>query len=92
MFGQFGLSVILTCIAAVIFMVFKNEDGTSSLSDKWKNLLVIFGGLALGLISVWYLGKPPIITNIVDGLLGGFFTAMSAVGLWKTLGIQTGKP
>lgn len=89
--GQYGLSVILSAIAAVVFMMCKNQDGTSCLTDKWKNLIVIMGGIGLGLLSIWYLGKPANIVNVVNGLLDGFFCAMSAVGLWKTLGIQTGR-
>jgi hypothetical protein len=90
-FGQYGLSVILSAIMAVVFMVLKRDNGTNILSDKWKNLVVIFAGLALGMLSLWYFGKPLVVKEIVNALLEGFFTAMSAVGLWKTLGIQTGK-
>ncbi len=87
-FGTYGLSVILTGVMAFVFMVCKKEDGSSSLSDKWKNLVIILIGFSLGLLSIWYLGKAADIKNVVNGLLDGFFTAMSAVGLWKTLGIQ----
>jgi hypothetical protein len=88
MFGQYALSVILTAVMALVFMLCKRDDGTSCVSDKWKNLIVILVGLGLGLLSIWYLAKPASVVNIVTGLLDGFFTAMSAVGLWKTLGIQ----
>ena len=88
MFGQYALSVILTAVMALIFMIFKRDDGTNVISDKWKNLIVILVGLGLGLLSIWYLAKPTTIVNVVTGLLDGFFTAMSAVGLWKTLGLQ----
>lgn len=89
--GQYGLSVILSALAAVVFMMCKKEDGSSCLTDKWKNLIVIMGGIGFGLLSIWYLGKPANVVNVVNGLLDGFFCAMSAVGLWKTLGIQTGR-
>ena len=90
-FGQYGLSVILTGVMAFVFMLCKKEDGSSCVSDKWKNLIVILVGLGLGLLSIWYFAKPANVVNIVSGLLDGFFTSMSAVGLWKTLGIQTGR-
>jgi hypothetical protein len=89
MLGQYALSVILTAVMAFVFMLCKNEDGTTCIGDKWKNLIVILAGLGLGLLSIWFLGKPANVVNVVTGLLDGFFTAMSAVGLWKTLGIQT---
>ena len=88
MFGQYALSVILTAVMALVFMLCKKDDGTSCVSDKWKNLIVILVGLGLGVVSVWYLAKPATIVNVVTGLLDGFFTSMSAVGLWKTLGLQ----
>ena len=88
MFGQYGLSVILTVVMAFVFMLCKREDGTSCMSDKWKNLVVIVIGLGLGLLSIWYAGKVATVQAVVNGLLDGFFTSMSAVGLWKTIGIQ----
>jgi hypothetical protein len=91
MFGTYGLSVILTGVMALVFMLCKKEDGTNCVSDKWKNLIVILVGIGLGLLSVWFLGNPASIQNVVNGLIEGFFTSMSAVGLWKTLGIQTGR-
>lgn len=87
-FGQYGLSVILTVVMGFVYMLCRKQDGTACMSDKWKNLIVILIGLALGLLSIWYAGKLPNIKNIVNGLLDGFFTSMSAVGLWKTVGIQ----
>ena len=89
MFGQYALSVILTAVMALVFMLCKKADGTSCVSDKWKNLIVIMVGIGLGLLSIWFLGKVADVKNVVTGLLDGFFTSMSAVGLWKTLGIQT---
>ena len=91
MFGQYALSVIITAVMALVFMMCKREDGTSCLSDKWKNLVIIIIGLGFGLLSIWYVGKPANVVNVVQGLLEGFFTSMGAVGLWKTLGIQTGR-
>jgi len=90
-FGQYGLSVILTVIMALVFMMCKRPDGTSCIDDKWKNLIVILVGIGFGLLSIWYFDNPASLKNTINGLLDGFFTAMSAIGLWKTVGIQTGR-
>jgi hypothetical protein len=87
-FGQYALPAILSAVMALVFMICKREDGTSCLADKWKNLVVIGAGLGLGLLSILYTGSVLTVKTVTEGLLSGFFCSMSAVGLWKTLGIQ----
>lgn len=84
MFGSYGMSVIISAFMAWIFSMWTPQD-------KVKNGIVVFFGMALGILSIYFLSLPLTLQNIVLYLLHGFFAAMGAIGLWKTLGIQTGR-
>ena len=77
-FGQFALPVILTVILGVVFKMIGTHVG-----DRFKPLIAIGCGIALGCLAVAYRGLPWNLVTIVDHVTYGFMVGASAVGLYE---------
>jgi len=75
-FGQYAIPVILTVVLGIIYKLFV-------FSDKYKSLLAVSIGIALGLIAIPYNGLPWTVINVVDYMIAGLMMGASSVGLWE---------
>jgi hypothetical protein len=76
-FGQFGLSVVLAVLMAVIFRV------TGDIADRLKIAITVGVGLALGMLALPYGGMEWTVVNIVNCLMVGLMAAAGASGLYS---------
>ncbi|MFA7000273.1 MAG: holin [Candidatus Paceibacterota bacterium] len=76
MLGQYGITVILTVILSLFYR-------GSSLDNRWKPLIAILIGMALGVVAMIYQGTPFAARPLIDALLGGFMSGASMVGLYE---------
>lgn len=86
MIGQFTLSVLLTTITGIVYKFFDNPDGTSSLPEKWKTLVVIVAGEGLGLVAMLYNNIPWTAQNVINYMIYGFMIGTTSIGMWTGLG------
>lgn len=86
MIGQFTFSVLLTTLTGIIYKFFDKPDGTSSLKDKWKTLIVIVAGEGLGLVAMLYNNVPWTSQNIINYMIYGFMVGTTSIGIWTGLG------
>jgi uncharacterized membrane-anchored protein len=84
--GQIGLSVLITVLMGIIYKFFENPDGSSSIADKWKTLIVIVVGMGLSVVAMIYNATAWTAQNIISYLVNGFMSGCAAIGLWKGLG------
>jgi len=84
--GQIGLSVLITVIMGIIYKFFENPDGSSSIADKWKTLMVIVVGIGLAMVAMVYNAIAWTAQNTISYLVNGFMAGCAAIGLWKGLG------
>ncbi len=90
--GEFTLSVLLTTVVGVAYKFFEKSDGTSSLTDKWKTLIVIIAGEGLGLVAMLYNNIPWTSQNIINYMIYGFVIGTTSIGMWKGLGAVNSSP
>jgi hypothetical protein len=91
--GTYGLSVILTVLMGIVYKFFQQPDGTSSLQDKWKTLIVVIVGMGLSLVGLVYKDgyNAPDSKVIINYLVTGFMSGATSIGLWTVLGsVNTG--
>ncbi len=86
MVAQYGLSALLTVIMGIIYKFFELPDGSSSLADKWKTLLIPLAGMFLGLLGMTYQGEAWTAKIVITYLVNGFMSGAASIGLWKLLG------
>ena len=78
-FGQYALPVILSVLLSIIF---KMAGG--SIGDRFKSLIAIVCGIALGIVGLFYTGEEPRTTAMwVDYIIYGFMSGAAAVGLYE---------
>ena len=75
--GGYALPVILSIILGLIYKF------TGVIPDKWKALVSVICGMALGNLSLAYKGLDWTIVNIVDYNLYGLMLGASAIGLYE---------
>lgn len=89
--GTYGLSVLLTVIMGIVYKFFEQGDGTSSLKDKWKTIIVVVVGMGLSVLGLLYKGEIPQTKIVIDYLVTGFMSGATSIGLWHVLGsVNTG--
>lgn len=76
-FGQYAVPVILTVVLQVVFNFFP------VIADRWKSIIAISFGIALGLVAIPYNALPWTVVNIVDHAIYGFMLGASAVGIYE---------
>jgi len=77
-FAQYSVPVILTVILALIY----KTVGTK-LPDRFKPLIAVLCGIALGLLGIAYKGLVWDVPNIVDHAIYGLMLGASSVGLYE---------
>ncbi len=81
--GQYGLPVVLTVLLGIFYKVCEREDGTSCVPNRFKPLVAILLGMALGIVAMFYKMLTPTFPVIVDHVLYGIMAGSAAVGLWE---------
>ena len=89
-FGSMAASAVLMGILALIYKVCTREDGTECIPNRFKPLLAVILGIALGLIGMKYNELAANFKNVVNHVLVGLNIGLSAVGLWELY--KTKKP
>lgn len=75
-FGQYAIPVVL---AVVLGFIYKFK----TFSDRYKTLISVLVGIALGLIAIPYNGLPFTVVNVVDHAIYGLMVGASATGLYE---------
>lgn len=75
-FGPYAVPVILTVILGVAYKVI-------NFGDRFKALIAVVIGVALGLLSIPYKGIDWSVVNIVDHAIYGLMIGASATGLYE---------
>ena len=75
-FGQYGVPVILTVILAIVYKFI-------NFGDKYKALIAVLVGIALGIVAIPYKGLDWTVVAIVDHAIYGLMIGASAVGLYE---------
>ena len=76
-FGQYAVPVVLTVILQVVFTV------APKVPDRYKSIIAIACGIALGIVAIPYKSMPWSVVNIVDHAIYGLMLGASAVGLYE---------
>ena len=77
-FAQYSIPVILTVVLGLIY-----KTAGTRVSDRFKPLIAVLLGIALGIIGIGYKGLPWDMVNIVDHLIYGLMIGASSVGLYE---------
>lgn len=77
-FAQYSVPVILTVVLGLIY-----KTVGSGLTDRYKPLIAVLFGVALGLLAIAYKGLTWDVAIIVDHAIYGLMVGASAVGLYE---------
>jgi len=92
-FGPYVLPfpVALTAILSIFYSMFNAKDGTNLLSDRVKNMIALLMGMGFGILIM--VDKETAITArvFIGWLIFGLLEGAAAVGLYKSIKIQSGK-
>lgn len=83
--GAYAIPWVLSILLAFLY-------SQLTLTDKRKNLIAVFCGIALGCIAIWTGAEVWSASNIIDHVIYGFNAGLTAVGFWKTLNLQFDRP
>jgi hypothetical protein len=75
--GEFTLPAILTIVMMIVYKVIP------TFPDRWKALMTIAVGIALGLVAMIYTGMAVTFQIVVNYVLAGLFAGAAAVGLYE---------
>lgn len=76
-FGGYAMPVVLSILLGFFYKV------TGAIPDRWKSVVAVALGMALGNLGLAYRGLEWTIVNIVDFNLYGFMTGAAAIGLYE---------
>lgn len=76
-FGGYAMPVVLSLILGIVYRF------TGVIPDKWKALVAIVCGMALGNLGLAYAGLGWTVVNLVDYNLYGLMTGAAAIGLYE---------
>ena len=91
-FGQFGMSVVISVILGVIFKRWENPDGSSSLKAWKKTWIACAVGMIFGLIGMVYMGIVFSAKNVILYLITGFMTGTTSIGMFEIMKNTPGLP
>ena len=90
--GQYAIPFLITIFLSLIFKPFDKEDGTSSIKDWVKGYVVVFLGIGLSIVGMFYKGAPLTFVSWVDYILYGVVIGTSAIGIFKIAQFTPGVP
>ena len=77
-FASYGVPVILTVVLGLIYRTIG-----AGLSDRYKPLIAVLCGVALGLLSIVYKGEIWTAAVVIDHAVYGLMLGASSVGLYE---------
>lgn len=90
--GQYAIPFLITTLLAFVFKPFDNPDGTSKIKDWLKGYIAAGIGVLIGIVAMFYEGKPITFISWVDYTLYGFIQGTSAIGIFKLAQFTPGIP
>jgi len=76
-FGQYGLTILMTIVLMIVYKC------VPKIPDRYKALIAVLVGMALGVVSIPYHGHAFTLVRLVDVLIGGLMAGASYSGLYE---------
>lgn len=77
-FASYSVPVILTVILGLVY-----RTVGSGLTDRYKPLIAVLCGVALGIMAIVYKGEPWTAAVVIDHAVYGLMLGASSVGLYE---------